>query len=188
MEQNLKASSSEFIHLQVTVDTDMLIGKYRSQLKNTSPDNPFMINDNFFYAVVSTNAAISGQGTSNIKFAAVKDDKLRVYATSEYGNLDNPVLIYNIHKLSGDDILKNFQSHKTSKVAVQPCNPDEAHPEKVLPPVYTEMAFWYFEASVANKGKESFTFHFALYERVRTQDNPQLIGYFKWDPTIQVDR
>jgi len=181
---NVKESSSEFIHIQVTVDTDALLKAHPV----LSPDqkNPTWVNEPVIYAVVSTNAAISGQGTHQINFNAVVGDKVRVYGTSEYGNLDNPVLIYNIQKLPGHqsdpDILTNFHSQKTQKVAVQPSNSID----QVLPPVFEKMNFWYFEADVAKTGTENFTFHFALYKRDRKIANPVLVGYFQWDPTIEV--
>lgn len=185
--KNVKESSSEFIHIQVTVDTDALLKAH--PVLSQDPKNPTWINDpgGFIYAVVSTNAIISGQGTSVINFNAVVGDKVRVYGTSEYGNLDNPVLIYNIQKLPGHqsdpDILINFHSQKMPKVAVQPSNSID----QVLPPIFEKMNFWYFEADVSKTGTENFTFHFALYKRDRKIANPQLVGYFQWDPVIKVD-
>jgi hypothetical protein len=187
MEEKDYASSSAFIHIQVTVDTDRLMSQYKGRLSQ-DPNNPTMVNESLIYAVVSTNAAIQGQGSSALKFLAVSNDKVRVYGTSEYGNMDNPILVYKIAKLSGNDILTDFASNKTEKIAVQPCNRTSTDPkEKVLPPVFKNMDFWYYEGNVSAKGDENFTFWFAIYERLRTQQNPALVGYFKWDPAIHVD-
>jgi hypothetical protein len=189
MEEKDYASSSAFIHIQVTVDTDELLSLYKGKLSQ-NPNDPTMVNKKLIYAVVSTNASIEGhQGTTDLKFLANKDDKVRVYGTSEYGNMDNPILVYKIAKLgSGPDILTDFASNKTEKMAVQPCNRTPSDPkEKVLPPVFKNMDFWYYEANVSATGDENFTFWFAIYERLRTQKNPNLLGYFKWDPAIHVD-
>jgi len=180
---NLKASSSEFIHIQVTVDTDALL-KAHSGLSQ-DPKNPTMVNESLIYSVVSTNASSSGyQGTSSLDFNAQVGDKVRVYGTSEYANLDNPLLIYNIEKLPGHqndpNVLVNFRSHIIEKVSVQPSK------DQVLPPTFKPASFWYFEADVEKTGTEHFTFHFALYKRDRKQANPQLVGYFQWDPVINV--
>ncbi len=187
MEGKENASSSAFIHIQVTVDTDKLLSLYKGRLSQDQ-NSPTMVNESLIYAVVSTNAAIQGQGSSALRFQAIRDDKVRVYGTSEYGNMDNPILVYKIARLSGTEILKDFASNKTEKMAVQPCTRTSSDPkEKVLPPVFKNMDFWYYEANVSDKGDENFTFWFAIYERLRTQANPVLVGYFKWDPAIHVD-
>lgn len=181
--QPLDKSSSEFIHIMVVVDTDYILSHYSSLSKDSK--NPTMINAHCIYAVVSSNAAISGtQGTATLRFKAYTGDAVRVTSSSEYNNIDNPILLYNISKLSGTTVLTDFDSNTLTRVAVEPGG--DSVP-LILPPKFKEQDFWYFQADVSSKGTESFTFWFALYERVRGQKDPELVGYFKWDPSIQVD-
>jgi nematocidal protein AidA len=169
--------AEEITNVQIVIDTDKVIRDFPSPSQDSN--NPTGLPHIYQYMAVSGNNAITGQGTADLNFQAITGDVVRMTMTSEYGNLENPVLIYNIKKYGGDQVFSDFESRTEQVVTVEPGG------NIVLPPNMTTRTFWYFEADVENAGTENYQVWFAMYQRVRG-GNPKLYGYFYWDPTITV--
>ncbi|MFA6978019.1 MAG: inclusion body family protein [Ignavibacteriaceae bacterium] len=165
-------------NIQIVIDTDKVI----KDIPNPSKDqnHPSGLSHDYQYMVVSGNQKINGQGTADLNFLAFPGDVVRMSMTSEYSNLDNPVLIYKIAKFGGDDVFSDFNAESITTKTVEPGS------SNVLPPAIVERKFWYYQANVENKGTENYQVWFAMYQRVRGGD-PVLFGYFYWDPTITVN-
>lgn len=173
------AQASVITNVQITIDTDRLIKDYPNPSQD--PGSPTGIAHNYQYMVVSGNEAINGQGTADLEFTAYPGDEVRFTMTSEYNNMDNPVLMYGITKFGeGTDVFGTFTSESATDSTPVP------NGNAVVPPVYAEETFYYYQANVKQSGQEHFMISFAMYERVRGGGDPQLIGYFIWDPTITV--
>ena len=168
---------NEIINIQIVIDTDKVIKDHPSPSKDQN--NPTGLSHQYQYMVVSGNEQITGQGTADLNFKAFTGDIVRITMVSEYNNLDNPILVYKINKFGGNDVFSQFNSETITTKTVEPSSPN------VLPPVVEERKFWYYQANVNNPGTENYQVWFAMYQRVRG-GNPQLFGYFYWDPTITV--
>lgn len=166
-------------NIQIIIDTDKVIREHPSPSQD--PNNPTGLAHSYQYMVVSGNQSIAGQGTPDLNFLAFPGDIVRMTMASEYNNLDNPLLIYDIRKFgSSDQVLGKFSSQNVNTKTVVPQVGDV-----VLPPVIEERKFWYFQADVITHGTENYQVWFAMYQRVRG-GNPTLFGFFYWDPTITV--
>lgn len=173
-------SSTAIINVNITIATDLIIKSVPSP--STNPNNPTQLNSNFMYMVASGSAMnIVGQGGQNLDFTAMQGDVIRFYGTSEYNNYDNPIIIYEFKKISGDNIfdspfeLENFDARMTEV-------PVTFNPLTVRA---TTQDFWFAQNTVNHKGTENYTLRFALYTIPRGATAPQLYGYFQWDPTIR---
>ncbi|WP_459209756.1 inclusion body family protein [Aquimarina rhabdastrellae] len=172
------AALSGITNLQTVIDTSKVIRDFKNPSKDKN--RPTAINPSgYMYMVVSDNQAISGQGTININFNASVGDVVRMSAVSEFNNFENPVVLYNVAKLSGDDVFSSFISRSFETKTPIPNKPNP------LPPLFENRTFSFYQADVEKVGSQNFTIWFALYER-RRGGNPELYGYFKWDPKITV--
>jgi hypothetical protein len=177
------ASSNEIINVQIVINTDKVVNDMTKRGITPSKDqnNPTGLDHSYQFMVVSTLANIQGQGTADLSFTAEVGDVVRFNAISEYDNMDNAVLMYGITKFGGTDVFNAFSSKIYTKTAIQANNG-----QSPLPPVFVNETFWFYESSIANSGTEDFMIRFALYTRVRGQQNPVLYGYFQWDPRVVV--
>jgi hypothetical protein len=177
------ASSNEIINIQIIIDTDKIISDLNKKgiKPSQNKDLPTGLDHSYQFMVASTLASIKGQGTADLEFKAEVGDVVRFNAISEYNNMDNAVLMYNIKKFGGTDVFNEFSSKVYTKKVIQ-----AASGTSPLPPTFAEVKFWFYESSIAKSGTEDFNIHFALYTRVRGQENPVLYGYFYWDPRVVV--
>jgi hypothetical protein len=173
------ASTNEIINVQIVIDTDKILKNFKSPSKDQN--NPTGLDHTYQFMVVSTLANIKGQGTADLEFSAEVGDVVRFNAISEYNNMDNAVMMYGITKFGGTDVFNAFSSKVYTKTAIQANNG-----QSPLPPVFASETFWFYESSIAKAGTEDFMIRFALYTRVRGQENPVLYGYFHWDPRVVV--
>lgn len=177
------ASSNEIINVQIIIDTDKIISdmKKKGITPSTNKDAPTGLDHSYQFMVVSTLANIKGQGTADLEFKAEVGDVVRFNTVSEYNNMDNAVLLYQIKKFGGTDVFNEFSSKVYTKKVIQ-----AAGGVSPLPPTFADVRFWFYESSIAKAGTEDFDIRFALYTRVRGQENPVLYGYFYWDPRVVV--
>jgi hypothetical protein len=174
------ASTSQFINVQIIIDTDKIIKDYPNPSKNSK--SPTQIGLLYEYMVVSTDNLIKGQGTSSLEFSAENGDIVRFNAISEYYNMDNPVLIYGLGPIGGSpNVFGTFISTTIEKTGIIPGSGIET-----IPPNFTKMKFWYYQSTVEKSGTENFNIKYAIYQRVRGKENPELFGYFQYDPKIIV--
>lgn len=169
-------AKKKIIHINITADTSRLLNDFPQLSKDQN--NPTYINPTYLYMIVSDNSAINGQGTGDLSIVARVGDILRFYATSEYNNFNQPVILYNLSKTRGDNVLKTptftlrqFPRHKS-------IDPTDYNP---LTSSIDTHDFWFAENQVIQTGAETFLLNFALYD-----SDCNLCGYFSWDPTIIV--
>lgn len=177
------ASSNEIINVQIIIDTDKIISDMNKKgiKPSQNKDAPTGLDHSYQFMVVSTLANIKGQGTADLEFKAEVGDVVRFNTVSEYNNMDNAVLLYQIKKFGGTDVFNEFSSKVYTKKVIQ-----AAGGTSPLPPTFADVRFWFYESSIAKAGTEDFDIRFALYTRVRGQENPVLYGYFYWDPRVVV--
>lgn len=165
---------NKVINVNIVIDTSRLM----NDIKNPSKDqnNPTGISHTYQYMVVSDGASISGQGTGDLSFQARQGDVVRFYATSEYDNFDQPVIVYSLFKFGGDDVFLKpnfeFQAFPGHDTMV----PSGFNPLSVK---RVQQDFWFAQNTVNKKGTEHYGLRFALYDT-----DLNLYGYFQWDPTI----
>lgn len=167
---------SKTIDILVTVDAQSIMSQYPNA--STDENNPTMINPNFVYMFASTNA-LSGNGTGDLAISAQVGDSVNFSCITISNNSVNSAFIYDIQRVAGSDVFSQFTSSMLNLSTLEPSVPD------ALPPALTNQKFWKFGANVISLGSERYTANFALYEGI-SGSNPQLVGYFTWDPKIVV--
>jgi len=175
------SASAEIINVQIIIDTDKLCANYPKQ-ENPDPMNAQGLPHDYQYMVVSSQAAISGTASADLKFKANVGDVIRFNMTSEFANFENPVMMYDVRKSSGDDVFGPFSSRVFRKQGIVP----QIGPSP-LPVQCEELPFWFFQSDVLGMGTENFLIYFALYYRERGNPCPQVYGYYFWDPAIVVE-
>ncbi len=168
---------SKTINIDVIFDAEGIMAKYG---KNSDQNNPTGIAHSFGYMVATSNT-MSGSGTGDLVFSALVGDVVRFFGATASNNFENAALIYGLPRYSGDQVFKPFESTTYTKSGVSPRDGDN-----VLPAIISDQKFWFYESSVKNKGTENYKVQFALYSRNATTGQPELYGYFQWDPTISV--
>jgi hypothetical protein len=167
---------SKSIYIQVTLDAVGIMSAYPNSSKNAN--NPTQISLNYTYMVPSINA-VSGSGTGDLEITALVGDDVNFAGVSASNNRQNTVLIYEVSRVSGDNVFTNFANRTlVARTAV----PDGS---SVIPPAIINENFSFFNATVIQRGTERYRITFALYTRDGSGE-PVLYGYFTWDPTIIV--
>jgi len=141
--------------------------------RSIDSDNPTIIDPSFVFTTRSNYSKTKDKIQDSLHILAQVGDQFRFYTMSEYGNIDNPVLIYSIIHNKHKKIIQDLTSRKVVLSGIEP------NETTIIPPIIKEkMDYWFFEAMVSQKGKECFNVNFAIYQRDRKQDNPILFGYF----------
>jgi nematocidal protein AidA len=174
---NENMSKNKIVNINITVDTSGLIRDVPNPSKNQ--DSPTAIKHSYQYMVVSDNTGMSGQGTGDLSLVVNQGDVVRFYMTSEYNNFDNPVVIYKLFKISGDDVFKSSSFTLELLPNANTVTPASFNPLNVEK---TTQNFWFAQNTVNNKGKENYGLLFALFD-----SDMKLIGYYSWDPTITAE-
>lgn len=169
------------IYVQLTFDTDRLVDACINGKIPLSKDAnaPSVIDQSYVLAVASNGSLIKDNARKVINLRANVGNYIQFHGVSEYNNMDNPILIYAVDKSSGNDVLGDFVSRKLVLPVLEPG-------KDVLPPVITEMDFWYLGAIAVHKGRGIFNIKFALYQRDRKQEDPILYSFFCWQLKIVV--
>jgi hypothetical protein len=178
--ENLDTASSQIINVMVVIDTDSIIRDFPS--RSTDSNSPTAVNNTkYFYMVARSDNTLSGGGTGNLSIRANVGDIIRWNGISESANFDSSILIYTLKHLGGSVVFRNQDFSCYQKRSMKPSQ------NTPFPVTFdTIQAYWFNQASIVDFGLESYTLHFAVYYRP-TGGNPQLYGYFKYDPTIRVD-
>lgn len=173
-------SINEIINVEIIIDTDRLINDFETP--SVDDESPIVIDHNYMYVVVSTpKETVGHESNINLKLSAEVGDVIRFNAISEYNNMDNSVLLYEVKKVKGANVFGKFKSKVFNKISIE-----AAMGESPLPPVFVKRAFWFYESSVKKIGKETFSLKFALYVRKRGQQDPVLWGYYICNQVIIV--
>jgi hypothetical protein len=168
-------AKNKIININIIIDTSRLMTSFPGG-GSKDQNNPTGIDHTYQYMVVSDGAAISGQGTGDLSFQATQGDVVRFYATSEYNNYDNPVVLYQLFKFGGQDVFINPNFTLEQFPGVDTVVPQSFNP---LVTKIAQQDFWFAQNTVNQKGTENYGLRFALYN----SDNA-LFGYFSWDPVI----
>jgi nematocidal protein AidA len=170
---------SKIINILIAIDTDAVGSKYPVGSKDSN--KPTGIAHNMGYMIATGTTVNSGQGTGDLDFNALVGDQVRAFATSGSDNFEDSVLLYGMPPFSGTPVLGTFIYQNFTKSAVIPNSPITPLPAKTADEV-----FWFYQASVAQKGTEGYMVQFGLYTRDPNTGQPVLKGYYAWDPTIRV--
>lgn len=167
-------SKNKIINVNIIIDTSRIMSDYEDP--STDQENPTLIGSNYQFMVASGHAGLSGQGTGNLNIGAKQGDVVRFYATSEYNNFDNPVVLYELDNFGKDRIFKNpdftLENFPDADVVV----PDEFNPLEVES---STQNFWFAQNTVQKKGKQDYGLRFALYD-----SDLKLFGFFGWKPVV----
>jgi hypothetical protein len=173
------AATNAIINVMTIIATDRIIAAYpHPSMDSTKPTG---LPHDYMYMVASGSAMnITGSGTGNLAFTAQQGDVVRFYATSEYDNYQQSVVLYSMFKYSGDTIFNNNFDLETFSNVPTPV-PTSFNPLKVS---MVNQNYWFAQNTINNKGTEGVGYQFAIYTTPRGSSTPVLYGYFQWDPTI----
>lgn len=169
---------SKIINVIVVIDTDGVVANYDS---NTDSDDPTGVGHSYGYMVGTGTTVNSGQGTGDLSISALVGDTVRFFGVSGSNNFEDGVLLFNLPRYSGDQVFSDFEYQQFNKSTVVPNSNTEP-----LPAATADQDFWFFEADVVADGTENYEVQFGLYTRNEETGQPELYGYYKWDPEITV--
>jgi len=167
---------NRFINALITIDTDKVKKDYPSPSRDSKL--PTAVGPSYAYMVASGATKVENQGSWHLKFNAVVGDILRAFAASASDNFDDDVMIYGFKSNTPNVVVTSefaYKSYKKSIVVGKPSTPPDCEDRK----------FSFFEAEVIDKGTVTYNVNFALYTR-NDNGQPELKGYYYWDPTIEV--
>jgi hypothetical protein len=167
------------INILIAIDTDGVEANYPNPSQNQN--NPTPIGHQYGFMIATGTTVISGQGTGDLNINALVGDTVRAFATSGSNNFEDAVLLYGMPQFGGTQVFGAFTYQMFTKSGVVPNSATQPLPANIV----TE-SFWFYEADVVQPGTENYMVQFALYTRNPTTGQPQLYGYFQWDPTITV--
>ncbi|MEA1673497.1 inclusion body family protein [Nitrospirillum sp. BR 11163] len=174
---------SKFIDIEIVIDTVTLLSTYPNPSKNANA--PTGIAHNFSYMIAQSAFVRSGQATGDLNINALVNDTIRWRSLSLSGNSDQSVVLYDIRQFSGTQV--------TGTITAIESNPYEPKPTLVdgkntNPPTFTTVTDldYYLQTTVINHGTENYQVYFYVTQPNPSTGQPQLVGYFYWDPTITV--
>ncbi|MCP2029301.1 hypothetical protein L1276_004485 [Flavobacterium sp. HSC-32F16] len=167
-------SKNKVINVNIIIDTCRVMDDYKNPSKDQN--NPTGIGNSYQFMVASDNTGLSGQGTGNLRIKAKQGDVVRFYATSEYNNFDNPVIVYQLFNLKDNDLFQNPNFQLEDFPDADIIVPEVFNP---LNAVQSTQNFWFAQNTVNAKGEQNYGLQFALYD-----SSLSLFGYFSWKPTV----
>lgn len=183
-------SSAVTIDILVVIDTDAIINSSLDPGQNPDEPTPIDHNNQFMFCndprKFPDNTGPKGQGTGDLNFPAAPNDIVCFRGTSVYNNSDDAVLIYDIVKYGGDDVMNNQfvpVSVTRTGAAVPQTGPGTGNG---LPAQLQKLTFYGMQTTVSAAGKENFKIRFAIYRLDDSGEKQQLYGYYEWDPSITV--
>ena len=177
---------NEIINVNIILATDRILRDHPNASKDQ--DHPTGIGHNYQY-MVANSAAIDpkGTGTGDLSFKAIEGDVLRMTAVSEYNNYRTSVIMYKLFLFdrNGHPSAPIFNGEPFRLDSFDDVNtryPSQFNP---LETEVRQQAFWFAENTLMKHGTANVGFEFAIYKTPRGGE-PELQGYFYWDPTITV--
>jgi nematocidal protein AidA len=159
------------IDILIAVDTDSLIQQGLSQDSN-SPTN---VGDNYIYAIVRSDEAISGQAGAELNVAAETMDIIRWRMTSLTLNASYDTIPYKFVVSRGPDLVKD-NGPEIVTVSTPLPNPDD-----LLHPGRQSVQSFFWQADVKKPGNATYHFQFMILDR-----HGKVKGYCTWDPFITI--
>ncbi|MEO8379786.1 MAG: inclusion body family protein [Acidobacteriota bacterium] len=174
------SGTSAVIYVTIVIDADTVITTYPNPSKD--PNSPTGISHGMGFMTTSSEYVVSGNGTGDLSIKAEVGDVIRWTSLSESGNMDAAVFTYAFDKFGGTQV--------TGPVTLEPFTKMTIFPTTANPPAVKQVNqnFWFMVCDVTNVGTENYNVKFGLYTRTRGTDGQSLLGYFYWDPTLQVNR
>lgn len=165
---------NKIVNVNIIIESNRLINDYKDPSKDQN--QPTDIGNGYQFMVSSDGSSLSGQGTGNLNIGAKQGDVVRFYATSEYNNYDNPVILYNLFNFGESTVFQkpNFELENFPDADI------------IIPAMFNPLTtaestqnFWFAQNTINAKGKQNYGLQFALYNSDLT-----LYGCFSWKPSI----
>ncbi|MBY4771904.1 inclusion body family protein [Burkholderia ambifaria] len=189
-ESGIDATVTE-IKILVVIDADKLVeeinqGKYP---RNKTKDSPYPITHENQYMLCADpypDGVVNGQGTADLEFRARKFDLVSFTGTSIHNNATNAVIIYHLEHNTGQqvfDLVGLRQRVYPLEAAAQP----DPKQRDGMPAIHHPRSFEVLDTRITGTGTENFWVCFGLYELGHDRETQNLVGYYKWDPTVTTD-
>lgn len=177
--------AAKVIDVMTTFDVVALLKDFpisKDKDKPTGLPHPGDSPSKYMFMVVTDANKISGQATGNLAFRANPNDFINWRSMALSGNGTQSTVIYKIKKFgNGQDVISMPPVPRVSRPLVPV--PDTQDPTK-----YTleQSPDYFLNSSVINYGSMNYEVYFYITDLV---DNKVVtLGYYYWDPLIQVDR
>jgi hypothetical protein len=165
---------TEIIDVLCIFDAEGIIDRYPSPSKD--PANPTPCDHAYIFMVTEKNNIISGNGGAELRFSAKVDDIARWRASTLSKNTGYYTQLYNFVASAGGDLLTP-PNLLTTDVKIPVPNPaDPPHPTELQ-----NITGNYWQATIIKVGSVGYHWSFMILDR-----NGNLIGYFRWDPSITI--
>lgn len=166
--------SDSVAEVMITFDAEGIIDTYGKQ-SNPSPSNPINVSYNYIYMVTRAKNAFTGNGGGNLALQVRTGDFIRWRENSP--TYSYQAILCGFTVTSGANLLGPMQQ---SRIEINYAMPNLTDPtakptDKQKVKVYS----WRTEAQL--EGEASYVFTFMLLDR-----DGNVVGYYKWDPTIRI--
>lgn len=174
-------------NINITVLTESLMANY-SQL-SLDPNVPTHIPNSYLHVIISSPKHLESAGNGslltlnvvqgNVAGFVASENVVQFRIKSESGNYDEPVILYNIKKYSGDSIFKlpvNFKSYQNVRTVV----PKSFNHFAVK---YVNQDFWFCQGHLNKYGTAVYDLQCALYT-----GDLSLYGYFQSSHEITISK
>lgn len=177
-------TGSQTVNVILVADTGKLFSKYehkppsQNHLKPTSLGSSPANKEVFM--VTTKDRAVAGQATANLTLKAKVGEPFRFTGLSETANMDAAIVVYDISKYSGDEIINKPKFTYLTKGIAVPL-PDVFPQIKIV-----DREFWPHETAIMKKGTSVYKIRFGMYHRGRVAEHQKLFGYFEFLATLNV--
>lgn len=174
---------SKTINIDVVFDTVTIVNKYG---KGGSIGSPIGIQHKDAYMIAQSVLVVEqSQASADLSITALVNDLIRWRSESLSGNTDQAAIIYQI------EYNKDIAGSKkvTSDVQMRVSYPTTPIPDPKNPTSYkavTSQADVFMSCEVLETGTEHYKIYFYLVDKDPITGDLTTIGYYWWDPTINV--
>lgn len=166
--------SDSVAEVMITFDAEGIIDRYGKQT-NPDPKKPQDINYSYIYMVTRSKNAFSGNGGGNLALQVRTGEFIRWRENSP--TYSYQAILCNFTVSSGADLLGPMQQ---SRIEINYAMPNMKDPTaKPTETQKVKVYSWRTEAQL--EGTASYVFTVMLLDR-----DGNVVGYYKWDPTIQI--
>ncbi|WP_299675567.1 AidA/PixA family protein [uncultured Tenacibaculum sp.] len=151
---------NKVININIIIDTTQIMSDFNGNEVSKDALNPTPIGHQYQFMVISDGGSnVQVEGTGDLSFSATQGDVVRFYATSEFNNFDQPVILYDMFKYGGDDVFNNPNFNLQSFGLHTTLAPKTFNPLTIK---MIDQDFWFAQNTVNNKGTENYGLKFCL--------------------------
>lgn len=168
--------SDQTINVLVAFDAETILAKYPN---STDSQNPTYVGSGMIHMIVRESNAVSGNAGDALTISADVDDTIRWRETTVSMDTKYSAILYKFVAASGQDLIDDPRPLISTVTVPLPDKNNPLHPRTQTIQNY----FW--TTTVLATGNVTYHFQFMIVQHVK--DGVNVLGYYQWDPFIQIN-